>query len=642
MTPDASAVASRLTKAKRTGAGWTACCPAHEDTTPSLSISDGDKGVIVKCHAGCSQESVLNAIEALGVSIRRPKTNGHNHEEQPVLTIEALAAAKGLALATLTDNHVTHDADGVGFRYGNRDGELTGTKWRKSLGGGAGGKGFRWSRGPHDEKPTLYGLWRLEKDFANDGRLILCEGETDALTLWQFGYTALGIPGADMWREEWEREIPADAKVYVILEPDQGGKTLEAKFLKSSLKKRVHFIRMAESAKDPNALHLASEAGFSDDFDALMAAAEPAVPPSNRALDWAALAQQQPPGREWAIDHWLGMGHVTLLAGAGGTGKTSVAQAMASCLALGHDYLDSVPKVRRILFWACEDDTAELWRRQIAIATGMGVSLADFANKLFLHSYDGEQVELAGIADGKLVAAPMLADLNEQVGDYKADIIILDNIARLYGGNENDRHQVTNFMAMLTGAAKATNAAVLLLGHPGKALGSEYSGSTAWEGSARARLYLGRNLPDKEPEKDAEADDGVRYLSRRKANYSTRDYRRITYLNGVMVPDVLSDAPRGLAPTGEFVQDIVSRAIRQLANMGKFGNASTASPDYLPKLADQYKLLESVSRGAFTSTMRQMEVAGKIKSAVVGKYQNRTPRMGYVLVSEGVQSHAQM
>lgn len=637
MTPDAAAIASRLTKAKRAGSGWVACCPAHEDSTPSLSINDGEKGPVFHCHAGCSQEAVVNAIEALGVQIRKVNGNGHDHEPQLTLTLESLAAAKGLSLQTLRENHVQAENVGVGFIYANADGERTGTKTRRYLGGGAGGKGFSWAAG---SKPSLYGLWRLERDYANDARVVLCEGETDALTLWQHGYTAVALPGASMWREEWLGEIPEGAKVYVILEPDQGGCTVEAAIEKSALRARAHYIRMPLATKDPNALHIASDAGFIDDFDKLIAAAEPAVQPRHRALNWATLALAPPPARLWAIDHWLGMGHVTLLAGAGGTGKTSVAQAMGSCLALGRDYLDTVAAPRRVLMWACEDDAHELHRRQLAIATKIGVRLEEFET-LFLHSYDGQQVELAGVSDGRLVAGPMLADLNEQIGDYKADIVILDNIARLYGGNENDRHQVTSFMAMLTGAARATNAAVLLLGHPGKALGSEYSGSTAWEGAARARLYLGRNLPDKEPEPEESLDDGVLYLCRRKANYSTRDYRRIQYLDGVMVPDDRAEGPVGGSPSKEFAQETISRAIRQLANMGKYGNASTASPDYLPKLADQYGLLERVSRSMFAAVMRQMEVEGKIKITVVGKYQNRTPKLGYVIAQTGTENGGQ-
>src|SRR5262249_23186215 len=45
------------------GAGYKAHCPAHNDGTPSLSVSEGDDGrVLLYCFAGCETESVVDAI----------------------------------------------------------------------------------------------------------------------------------------------------------------------------------------------------------------------------------------------------------------------------------------------------------------------------------------------------------------------------------------------------------------------------------------------------------------------------------------------------------------------------------------------------------------------------------------------------
>lgn len=60
----ADAFLDRLDKVKRTGNGtWLACCPAHEDRRPSMSIRELDDGrVLVHCFAGCGVEQILSAV----------------------------------------------------------------------------------------------------------------------------------------------------------------------------------------------------------------------------------------------------------------------------------------------------------------------------------------------------------------------------------------------------------------------------------------------------------------------------------------------------------------------------------------------------------------------------------------------------
>ena len=53
---------------KKSGDGWSCLCPAHEDRKPSLSISVGDDGkTLVCCHAGCSQEAIIEALKQRGL-----------------------------------------------------------------------------------------------------------------------------------------------------------------------------------------------------------------------------------------------------------------------------------------------------------------------------------------------------------------------------------------------------------------------------------------------------------------------------------------------------------------------------------------------------------------------------------------------
>jgi hypothetical protein len=52
----------------KAGNCWMARCPAHEDSTPSLSIEETRNGkLLVHCHAGCEQTAVIAALQDRGL-----------------------------------------------------------------------------------------------------------------------------------------------------------------------------------------------------------------------------------------------------------------------------------------------------------------------------------------------------------------------------------------------------------------------------------------------------------------------------------------------------------------------------------------------------------------------------------------------
>lgn len=60
----ADAFLANCTKARVTGQGtWIACCPAHPDKNPSMTVRELNDGrVLVHCFAGCSVEEILGAV----------------------------------------------------------------------------------------------------------------------------------------------------------------------------------------------------------------------------------------------------------------------------------------------------------------------------------------------------------------------------------------------------------------------------------------------------------------------------------------------------------------------------------------------------------------------------------------------------
>ena len=54
---------SRLERVRRTGKStWSALCPAHNDNSPSLSVTDTGAKLLFHCHGGCHPDDVLAAV----------------------------------------------------------------------------------------------------------------------------------------------------------------------------------------------------------------------------------------------------------------------------------------------------------------------------------------------------------------------------------------------------------------------------------------------------------------------------------------------------------------------------------------------------------------------------------------------------
>src|SRR5438045_9078448 len=72
-------VLARLKGVHRSGEGWAARCPAHDDPKPSLSIGTGERGqILLRCHAGCEVKSI---VERVGLRM----TDLFNDDEGPAM-----------------------------------------------------------------------------------------------------------------------------------------------------------------------------------------------------------------------------------------------------------------------------------------------------------------------------------------------------------------------------------------------------------------------------------------------------------------------------------------------------------------------------------------------------------------------------
>jgi hypothetical protein len=274
-------ILDRLERVHRQSSGWSARCPAHEDRHNSLSVSEGEDGkVLVHCFAGCSVEAVVASLGLTlgdlfpveGDSGGRKLLRAAATPQQSSLTLHEYAAAKGLPLEFLTGLGVTEitylGKPALRIPYLDEEGVEVAVRLRLAI---AGDDRFRWKKG---SKPQLYGLNRL--GLARElGYLVLVEGESDAQTLWFYGYPALGLPGASLWSERRDSSFFAGIdSVYIVIEPDLGGEAVLEWVRTSSIRDRARLVRL-QGAADISELHLRRPEQAGERIEAALQSANP-------------------------------------------------------------------------------------------------------------------------------------------------------------------------------------------------------------------------------------------------------------------------------------------------------------------------------------------------------------------------------
>ncbi len=380
-----------LRKARRLPDGsYMACCPAHDDSTPSLHLSESPDGTLLwHCHAGCPQDAVQRELERLaGVqpATARPIPPRRNAGRQPAtaqaqpLTLATLANAKRVDAEKLTAWHVRELPDGgIEILYLTREGELHAVRYRLAL---EGENRFKWRRG---DTPILYGLWRLP-EWGDADTIYLCEGESDTWTLWHADLPALGIPGASMWKPEWWRNLWAFRRIVIIPDADQAGGQLVEKLALSCpdhLRERVQVLQLPDGIKDANELWQREGANAERFRNAL---AECAVQPLMQLCSYAPLntlhncitspidlAEATPRPVEWLVKDLIPARHATNLYGDSGTGKSLIALYLALCVIEGIPFLNfPTTKRGKVLYLDLELDAEIHTLRWWAIARGAG------------------------------------------------------------------------------------------------------------------------------------------------------------------------------------------------------------------------------------------------------------------------------
>ena len=238
-------------------------------------------------------------------------------------------------------------------------------------------------------------------------------------------------------------------------------------------------------------------------------------------IDLGAWIEAEPPPRHFLVPGLIPDGCVTSLYGDGGSGKTMIALWLMVAMAsrYGSPWLGETPLGFKSVGLFAEDDEPELIRRLHRICAGARVPFAAVAQNVTALAGVGMDATVAYYADtGELVVTPLMEALIARVKAEGASLLVLDYAAAIFGGNELDRHQVSEFMRRLNGIARDNEIAILLLGHPsmeGMKGGRGTSGSTAWRNQSRSFLHL--TVDEEQTDPDGRT---LLTLSHTKSNYS--------------------------------------------------------------------------------------------------------------------------
>ncbi len=247
-----------------------------------------------------------------------------------------------------------------------------------------------------------------------------------------------------------------------------------------------------------------------------------AQPPALNVFSVASFAGKAVPARKWLVPDVIPASQVTILSGNGGDGKSLLSLQLAVAVVTATGWIGYLPEPGGVLYASAEDDPDEIHRRIAAIIDGRDdLSLADMAafNVVDLSAMDALLAAPQG-RNGTLATTELFKQIEAKVTELRPSLLVIDALADVYGGDENVRGQVRQFIALLRQLAIKNKLAVLLIAHPslsGMATGAGTSGSTGWSNSVRSRLYLEPATDD-----DGEQDPCLRKLTVMKNNYGPK------------------------------------------------------------------------------------------------------------------------
>lgn len=463
---------------------YMARCPCHDDRKASLSVGRGQKGVVLKCQAGCDTRDIIARVGL------KPRDLFYDSEHPPKTRAEVVAV----------------------YTY------PTGVqKLRKS------DKSFAWRR-PDGSDGWIYNRQGVPHSLYVAGDLssnmiAVVEGEKDADNLHKLGYDAVsGEDGAGpgKWRKEYTEQLQGK-DVMILQDNDPVGKSYaqETAAALHDVAKSVRLLDLSvvwpEIPEHGDVSDMIQ--AFGEDRAAeLLVKLERETPEWKPVVDdpflscFKTLSAFEEKEASWLVPGWIPQGQITLTAADGGVGKTSLWCNLVAAISSGSRCVLDPPGYQRepqvVAFLTTEDSVRQKLKKKLRLA---GANMENIITPDFAEDRDGA---LRGLKFGS-------GEMERFIRYFRPSLCVFDPVQGFIPPEVNmgSRNAMRDCMAPLVSLGEETGTTFLVICHTNKrkgAWGRDRVADSAdlWDIS-RSVLMAGYT-----------EDQGVRYLSQEKNNYA--------------------------------------------------------------------------------------------------------------------------
>ena len=442
-------ILDKLDAAHRSGRGWIARCPAHDDHTPSLSIKEDNRTILLRCHAGCDVKAICAALQISPKDLFAKSGNG---------------AGRIVAEYNYVDEQSKLLYQKVRYEpktFKNR---------RPDDGGG-------WIWNLEGVRRVPYSLPRiLAANF-----VLVCEGEKDCDTAAKLG---LDATNSRDWAAEFS-DFLRNKQVAIIADADESGRKI-ANGVAEKLAGKVTSLKLVElpGSKDLSdwvaaggnreALEgfIGNEGEWKPNHASDAAQTDPISVKKPQAASGSAVitCMADIPRTEivWLWDKRFPLGKLSVMAGDPGLGKSALTLDFAARVSLGRNWPNGDPcKQGSVIILSAEDDPSDTLRPRLEAA---GADLSK------IHVLKAVRVSQPG-GDTTLKYFSLATDLHtlqEAVSSLDdVRLIIIDPISAYLGTAIDARKnaEVRSILHPLADLAATSHACVLCLTHLNKGTG---------------------------------------------------------------------------------------------------------------------------------------------------------------------------